>query len=99
MKMKVGTRPDEDLDRVRAARQAIGRDADLFVDANGAYSRKQALAFAEAFADAARERLPHRPRTGRLRGHLRAGPGGDGAPRLEPAGPLAPRARLLRRLP
>ena len=34
-----------------AARQAIGPDAELFVDANGAYSRKQALAFAEAFAE------------------------------------------------
>jgi L-alanine-DL-glutamate epimerase-like enolase superfamily enzyme len=49
VKMKVGTRPEDDLDRVRAAREAIGRDAELFVDANGAYSRKQALAFAEKF--------------------------------------------------
>jgi L-alanine-DL-glutamate epimerase-like enolase superfamily enzyme len=29
-----------DLDRVRAARKTIGSDAELFVDANGAYSRK-----------------------------------------------------------
>jgi L-alanine-DL-glutamate epimerase-like enolase superfamily enzyme len=36
---------------VRAARDAIGPRADLFVDANGAYSRKQALAFARLFAD------------------------------------------------
>lgn len=50
VKMKVGRQPDEDLDRVRAAREAIGREAELFVDANGAYERKQALAFAEAFA-------------------------------------------------
>ena len=35
---------------MRAAREAIGADAELFVDANGAYSRKQALAFAEEFA-------------------------------------------------
>ena len=49
--MKVGTHPDQDLDRVRAARQAIGPRAELFVDANGAYSRKQALAFAEAFTE------------------------------------------------
>ena len=48
--MKIGTHPDDDLDRVRAAREAIGPDAELFVDANGAYSRKQALAQAEAFA-------------------------------------------------
>src|SRR5579885_961557 len=49
VKMKIGTHPSDDLDRVRAAREAIGRDAELFVDANGAYSRKQALAFAEKF--------------------------------------------------
>lgn len=49
VKMKIGTHPDDDLDRVRAAREAIGPAAELYVDANGAYSRKQALAFAEAF--------------------------------------------------
>jgi L-alanine-DL-glutamate epimerase-like enolase superfamily enzyme len=51
VKMKIGTHPEDDLHRVRAARQAIGRGPELFVDANGAYSRKQALAQAEAFAD------------------------------------------------
>ncbi len=51
VKMKIGTDPDADLARVRAAREAIGPDAALYVDANGAYTRKQALAFAEAFAD------------------------------------------------
>jgi L-alanine-DL-glutamate epimerase-like enolase superfamily enzyme len=50
VKMKVGRSPRDDLARVRAAREAIGPDAELFVDANGAYSRKQALAFAETFA-------------------------------------------------
>ncbi len=49
VKMKVGSVPADDLARVRAARQAIGT-AELFVDANGAYSRKQALDFAEQFA-------------------------------------------------
>jgi L-alanine-DL-glutamate epimerase-like enolase superfamily enzyme len=49
LKMKVGTHPSDDLDRVRAAREAIGSNAELFVDANGAYTRKQALAFAEKF--------------------------------------------------
>ncbi len=49
VKMKVGTRPEDDLARVRAARAAIGDDAHLFVDANGAYSQTQALAFAERF--------------------------------------------------
>ena len=35
---------------MRAAREAIGPTAELFVDANGAYDRKQALAMAETFA-------------------------------------------------
>ena len=52
VKMKVGTDPAQDVRRVRAAREAIGPDAALFVDANGAYTRKQALAFAAAFAEA-----------------------------------------------
>ncbi len=51
VKMKIGTRPADDLGRVRAAREAIGSDAELFVDANGAYTRKQALAQAERFAE------------------------------------------------
>jgi L-alanine-DL-glutamate epimerase-like enolase superfamily enzyme len=51
VKMKIGTHPEDDLQRVRAAREAIGPEVELFVDANGAYSRKQALAFAEAFAE------------------------------------------------
>ena len=52
VKMKVGRTPDEDPLRVLRAREAIGAEADLFVDANGAYSATQALAQAEAFADA-----------------------------------------------
>jgi L-alanine-DL-glutamate epimerase-like enolase superfamily enzyme len=50
VKMKVGRDPDTDAPRVGAAREAIGRDAELFVDANGAYSRKEALAWAERYA-------------------------------------------------
>jgi L-alanine-DL-glutamate epimerase-like enolase superfamily enzyme len=50
VKMKVGRRPKEDPDRVRAARKAIGEHAELFVDANGAYRRKEALQMAETFA-------------------------------------------------
>ncbi len=34
-----------------AARAAIGDEAELFVDANGAYARKEALEFAYAFSD------------------------------------------------
>ncbi len=52
VKMKVGRQPGEDDGRVRAARSAIGPDVELFVDANGGYSRKQALAHAERFAEA-----------------------------------------------
>lgn len=51
VKMKIGTNPDDDVNRVRSAREAIGPHACLFVDANGAYDRKQALAKAAAFAD------------------------------------------------
>lgn len=49
VKMKIGTHPRDDLDRVRAARDAIGPSIELYVDANGAYDRKQALAQAQAF--------------------------------------------------
>ncbi len=51
VKMKIGTHPEDDLGRIRAARRAIGPDAALFVDANGAYSRKQALKLAERFEE------------------------------------------------
>jgi L-alanine-DL-glutamate epimerase-like enolase superfamily enzyme len=51
VKMKIGSNPSEDLHRVQAAREAIGPGTELFVDANGAYTRKQALKFAEAFAE------------------------------------------------
>jgi L-alanine-DL-glutamate epimerase-like enolase superfamily enzyme len=49
VKMKIGRFAQTDAARVRAAREAIGAAA-LLVDANGAYSRKQALAMAETFA-------------------------------------------------
>jgi L-alanine-DL-glutamate epimerase-like enolase superfamily enzyme len=52
VKMKVGRDAAADPDRVRAARRAVGDRAQLFVDANGAYSRKQALALADRFAAA-----------------------------------------------
>ncbi len=51
VKMKIGTRPEDDLDRVKQAREAIGPQTQLFVDANGAYSRKQALDFAGKFGE------------------------------------------------
>jgi L-alanine-DL-glutamate epimerase-like enolase superfamily enzyme len=51
LKMKVGRDAQADIGRVAAARDAIGPQTELFVDANGAYSRKQALAQAEKFAE------------------------------------------------
>jgi L-alanine-DL-glutamate epimerase-like enolase superfamily enzyme len=51
VKMKIGTHPEADVARVRSARETIGPRAGLFVDANGAYDRKAALAKAAAFAD------------------------------------------------
>ncbi len=54
VKVKVGSEPDRDPERVRHARSVIGDGVELFVDANGAYSRKQALALAETFARGAR---------------------------------------------
>lgn len=51
VKMKIGRDPRADPSRVAAAREAIGPEAELFVDANGAYTRKQALAQAHRFAD------------------------------------------------
>lgn len=49
VKMKIGSDPDKDVYRVRKAREAIGKDVELFVDANGAYSTKQALKMAHEF--------------------------------------------------
>ena len=49
VKMKVGRDPQADARRVRAAARSIGA-AELFVDANGAYTRKQALSQADVFA-------------------------------------------------
>jgi L-alanine-DL-glutamate epimerase-like enolase superfamily enzyme len=49
VKMKIGRDAKSDAQRVAAARKAVGDNVDLFVDANGAYSRKQALAQARVF--------------------------------------------------
>ena len=51
IKMRVRRAPEDDVGRVRAGRAVIEDRAALFVDANGAYSRKQALAMAERFAE------------------------------------------------
>ncbi len=52
VKMKVGRDPDSDMRRVAVARDAVGGGVQLMVDANGAYTRKQALLWAERFAEA-----------------------------------------------
>jgi L-alanine-DL-glutamate epimerase-like enolase superfamily enzyme len=48
VKMKVGSQPDRDPHRVALAKRVIG-DRTLFVDANGAYTAKQALSLADIF--------------------------------------------------
>src|SRR3989440_7440175 len=47
VKMKMGRESQRDPARLDAAREAIGDDAELYVDANGALGRKEALAWAE----------------------------------------------------
>jgi L-alanine-DL-glutamate epimerase-like enolase superfamily enzyme len=51
VKMKIGRDAKADPDRVAAAREAIGEEAELFVDANGGYSRKQALELSYVFSE------------------------------------------------
>ena len=51
VKMKVGREPEKDPERVRAVTEALGEGTELLVDANGAYTRKQALLWAERFAE------------------------------------------------
>jgi L-alanine-DL-glutamate epimerase-like enolase superfamily enzyme len=49
VKMKIGTDHEDDPTRVAKAKIAIGENVTLFVDANGAYTTKQALAMAGVF--------------------------------------------------
>jgi L-alanine-DL-glutamate epimerase-like enolase superfamily enzyme len=51
VKMKIGAEPKTDLERVGFAREAIGANVELFVDANGAYNTRQAISFAQRFAE------------------------------------------------
>ncbi len=50
VKMKIGSHPEDDPRRVKLAKRAIGA-ARLFVDANGAYTIRQALGLANSFAE------------------------------------------------
>ena len=56
VKIKIGEswggEPGRDLERMRQARSVIGDAAELFVDANGGYTRKQAIRVMTAAADA-----------------------------------------------
>jgi L-alanine-DL-glutamate epimerase-like enolase superfamily enzyme len=49
VKLKVSRHPDEDPARLDAVRSAIGDAPELYVDSNGALSRKQALDWAQRF--------------------------------------------------
>ncbi|MGE5291580.1 MAG: enolase C-terminal domain-like protein [Micromonosporaceae bacterium] len=51
VKLKTSRHPDEDPARLAAVRKAIGDDPVLFTDANGAYSRKEALYWAWRFRE------------------------------------------------
>jgi L-alanine-DL-glutamate epimerase-like enolase superfamily enzyme len=51
VKMKVGREPERDMHRVAVVREAIGSATELYVDANGALTRAQALWFARRFAE------------------------------------------------
>lgn len=51
VKMKIGAESAADVERVRVARKAIGPSTELFVDANGVYDARQAIAFAEEFEE------------------------------------------------
>lgn len=50
VKMKLGREPEEDPKRLDAVREAIGDDAELYVDANGAFTPKDALGWAQRYA-------------------------------------------------
>jgi L-alanine-DL-glutamate epimerase-like enolase superfamily enzyme len=50
VKMKLGGEPTRDPERLDAARQAIGDEAELYVDANGAFAPKEALGWAKRYA-------------------------------------------------
>jgi len=58
VKLKVGeswgTNVERDLRRVALARKCIGDDAELYVDANGGYARKQAVRMGVVFSESAR---------------------------------------------
>jgi L-alanine-DL-glutamate epimerase-like enolase superfamily enzyme len=51
VKIKTGREPDRDQHRLGVARDAVGPEVELLVDANGAFTRAQARHWAEVYAD------------------------------------------------
>jgi L-alanine-DL-glutamate epimerase-like enolase superfamily enzyme len=51
VKMKVGRDPERDRQRAQVAREAIGDEVELYVDANGALARQQALEWSRIYAE------------------------------------------------
>jgi L-alanine-DL-glutamate epimerase-like enolase superfamily enzyme len=51
VKIKTGREPQRDRHRLAVARSAIGDGVELFTDANGAFTRKQALQWADIYRD------------------------------------------------
>ena len=51
VKMKIGTHPEQDVTRVCAVQKALRGKAQLYIDANGAYDRQQALHKSEQFGE------------------------------------------------
>ncbi|HEV2074753.1 MAG TPA: enolase C-terminal domain-like protein [Thermoleophilaceae bacterium] len=50
-KIKTAREPDRDPHRLKVARNAIGDETELLVDANGAFTRKDALLWASRYSD------------------------------------------------
>ena len=105
VKMKVGREPERDPVRLDAAREAIGDDVELFVDANGAFARKEALAWAERYADSWNVTLVRGARLLGRHGRLAPDPGlgarraRDRGRRVRLRARRLPEPRRLRRLP
>lgn len=51
IKIKVGTNPEKDIERVRAVREVVGPDITLTIDANGGWNEPDAIRCIQALAD------------------------------------------------
>jgi L-alanine-DL-glutamate epimerase-like enolase superfamily enzyme len=51
VKIKVGREPERDPERLRVVRRAVGDGVELMVDANGAFTSKEALLWAQRYAE------------------------------------------------